>query len=546
MSNPFRKTEPPTSSNHVNNHVAYQQSLPLTDASNSSRGDVRQKIPKKVRVQSPPPSSPSPSAPNSASRIGGIFVNPMTTTTTVITDPCGSSSDSETRKYDGAYQGSNAPLNPFSRTLETMEHTGTEGPADIISLSASGKPTMDVNAFQRLLMTGDAGLGSPHTTSPRLSQPPIQLHTQTPSSKFGAEEHGSSTDTSSMSRQSKFEHIQPTTHESPRTSHEVSDDDIRRGVEQTSTSSGRKPPPPPSSRHGKLIKVELRDDASSNAPTLSPQPPTPSSITPQHHFTSSPVSSRSTTDLNKPLPPAPSRASHDSDRESVFDKESAGKTPELPSSASSVRRKVPPAPPISRRHSHLITDAKSTRESSRPFPKVEEEGGDDSSFSRRRSIAILGLDSPGTSKPPPPPPTRKVGSVRRSNRDSQQPGLDSSSTVSLPPPTPPARHSSRSISGGGATGRPASVRSFDMSTNKRTSMAPPPPPSRHHRNSMDSDVPNLGGAEGRRMSQDSVMSLKPAPPPDSKVEVGGADILADIAKLQLEIEAAAKGQSNAG
>ena len=485
------------------------------------------KASKKVRVQSPPPPSPSTSSiPDSASTVGeDIFAKP-TPPSKSRPDPF-DSSDSESETTEVVTIPKHVPANPFSRTLETIEHPERDGTAPISSIPHVGR-AMDVNAFQRLLMTGDAGLG----IAPPVSQ-----------AQHSIDDKGSSTDASSVSRQSIIEHIQEAQYESPRTSHEVSDDD-RRGtaVEHISIMSIRKPPPPPSSKHGKLIKVELRDETSPVA-LGSPQPPTPSSNSSQQYFTSSPVSNLSTTDLNKPLPPAPNRTSHESDRESIFDKESAGKTPEPPSPAQSLRRKVPPAPPISRRHSQLVTEIKATRETGRLSPKFEEYGNEhlgEFDLTRRRSIAVSELGSSGGKAPPPPPPTRKVGSVRRSNIDLHQNHLVSSSTVSLPPTPPPARNSSRSIS----SGRPASVLSFDMTTSKRTSMAPPPPPPRHHgRTSMDGDGLYNTSGEGRRVSEESERSIQRVPGRESSVGVGGAEILADIAKLQFEIEAAAKSQS---
>ena len=484
------------------------------------------KTSKKVRVQSPPPPSPSSSSiPDSSSTVGeDIFKEPTTPTT--IQGESFDSSDSESPRDKAANVLKSVPANPFSRTLETIEHPGREGPRQS-NISNAGRPALDVNAFQRLLMTGDAGLGI---------LPPVSQ------TQHSIEDKASSTDASSVSRQSLFEPIQGTLSESPRTSHEVSDDD-RHGtvVEHIPMTSSRKPPPPPSSRHGKLIKVELRDETSPVA-LGSPQLPTPGSINSQQYFTLSPISNPSTTDLNKPLPPAPNRTSHDSDRESIFDKESAGKTPEPPSPVPSLRRKIPPAPPISRRHSQLITETKvSSRDTGRLSPRVEEDGNahlGEFELLRRRSIAVGELGSSG-GKAPPPPPTRKTGSIGRPNKDLLQNHLVSASTVSLPPTPPPARNTSRSISGG----RPASVLSFDMNTSKRTSMAPPPPPPRHHgRNSMDGDSSHNTSGEGRRISGESTRSIQKVPEYGSGMGVGGADILADIAKLQLEIEAAAKNQ----
>jgi hypothetical protein len=380
-------------------------------------------------------------------------------------------------------------------------------------------------------MTGNAGLGI--STPPTASQAPAH---------HGLGDGGSSTDTSSISRQSIFEPIQEPHPESPRTSHEISEpEDDHRGLTAEASTAGRKKPPPPSSRHGKLIKVELRDDPSSVVPLASP--PTPSSSSSNQFFSSSP-SQRSQTDLNKPLPPAPTRASHDSDdRESIFDKESAGKTPEPPSPSASLRRKTPPAPPLARRHSQLVSDSKLTTRSDigRLSPKVEED-----SSSVTSSIEI-GRPRSDSARAPPPPPSRRPASVRGSSHHLP---LTSPSTMSLPP-VPPARGSSRSVSG-----RPPSISSIDISSppitsstpNKRSSMfpPPPPPPHRHGRSSME-DGSRRTSAEHCRRSTDSVRrgsetsSISHLERVESPETVGGnngaQDILAEMSKLQADIDA---------
>jgi len=529
-SNPFRRkgpaSEPPANSNHAPNTM--QRSMPPLDTSNILSSDAPKKASKKVRVQSPPPPSPSTSSiPDSASTVGEDIFTKATSPTTFQPDPF-RNSELGSSKSETTTIPRHVPANPFSRTLETLEHPEREGATPISSTANAGRPALDVNAFQRLLMTGDAGLGVTPTVS--------QAH-------HSLEDRGSSTNTSSLLRQSVTEPVHEVQYGSPHTSHEVVDDERRgREVVNYSVTSNRKPPPPPSSKHGKLIKVELRDETSPPIALGSPQPPTPSSFNSQQYFTYSSASNPSTTDLNKPLPPAPDRTSHESDRESIFDKESAGKTPEPPSPSTSVRRKVPPAPPISRRHSQQVTDTKVIRDTGRLSPKVEEDGDPylrELNLTRRKSIAVGELGSSGGKAPPPPPPSRKVGSVRRPHTELQQNHLVSSSTVSLPPTPPPARNSSRSTSGG----RPASVLSFDMTTSKRTSMAPPPPPPRHHGHaSMDGDGTYLTGEEGRRVSGESGRSIQKLPERESSIGIGGVDILADIAKLQLEIEAAAKHQ----
>ena len=537
-SNPFRRKTPPTTTASAPNenpsiisHIPFQETHPAdpSDFTNSLQVEVPKKAPKKVRVQSPPPSSPS--LPDSASTIGEDLYTipkaPPTATRQDEDDPFDSASE-DTSEDEAAILPSQpqAPPNPFQKTLESMENRESEGPViPPVKTISSGRASMDVDAFKRLLMTGNAGLG---ISTPTISQAPPH---------HGLGDGGSSTDTSSLSRQSIFEPVQEAHPESPRTSHEISEAEDERRFPDVST-AGRKAPPPPSSRHGKLIKVELRDDQSSVSLA---SPTTPNSFTSTQYFSSSPAQ-RSLTDLNKPLPPAPSRASHDSESESIFDKEAAGKTPEPPSPSASLRRKTPPARPLTRRHSQLVSDSKlmTRSDAGRLSPKVEE---DSSSII---SAIDIGRPRSETARAPPPPPTRRPANVRGSSHHTTL--TTSSSTMSLPN-TPPVRGSSKSISG-----RPPSVKSMDMSTNLVSStntpgkrvMPPPPPPPRHGRNSMEDGSRRTSAEHGRRSTDSarrgsetsSITQLERVESPVPQLpNTGGQDILAEMSKLQQEIDA---------
>ncbi|KAG0647106.1 hypothetical protein D0Z07_7083 [Hyphodiscus hymeniophilus] len=540
-SNPFRRKAPPSTASapaehpSILSHIAFQQthSQPPSDSTNSLQIEIPKKVLKKVRVQSPPPLSPS--IPDSASTIGDNFqtfaAKPPTTFPRDENDPFDSISE-DTSEDEAAtiprQTQAQIPANPFQKTLETMEHPEREGPVILpTNVTSPGRASLDVDAFKRLLMTGNAGLG---ISTPTTTQAVVH---------HGLGDGGSSTDTSSLSRQTIFEPVQEAHPESPRTSHEISEpEDERRGADVST--AGRKKPPPPSSRHGKLIKVELRDDHSS-IPLASPT--TPGSSSSNQYFSLSPAQ-RSQTDLNKPLPPAPARASHESDRESIFDKEAAGKTPEPPSPSASLRRKTPPAPPLGRRHSQLVSDSKRTTRSdtSRLSPKVEEE--DRSSI---LSAMEIGRPRSNSGRAPPPPPTRRPANLRGTSN----PPLTSPSTMSLPP-IPPGRGPSKSVSD-----RPASVRSMDVysppisstsTPSRRSSMMPPPPPPphRHGRNSMEDGSRRTSAEHGRRSIDSArrgsetssiarVESVESPEPADANN--GGQDILAEMSKLQREIDA---------
>ncbi|TAQ83276.1 hypothetical protein B7494_g8401 [Chlorociboria aeruginascens] len=531
-SNPFRRKDPsstvPAQSPSILNDINYQEPPSYSSSPKPEHSNLPKKPTKKVRVQSPPPSSPTIT--QSASTIGyerdSIALKPPTPIPRdQITDDPFDSASSEASE-DGTSKLKKAPPNPFQKTLETMESSVRDGLATApTNLATPARASLDVDAFKRLLMTGNSGLS---TMAPSLH--PSAAH-------HGLGDGGSSTDTSSISRQSIFEAIQDAHLESPRTSHEISEpEDDHRGLIGALQSSGRKKPPPPNSRHGKLIKVELRDESTSNALISIPMS---SSGGFRDHKSPGSISNRSLTDLNKPLPPAPNRGSLELDRESVFDKESAGKVPEPPSPSASVSRKTPPAPPLTRRHSQLVPDSKLTRnDAGRLSPKAEEEN--------TGPIYIdPGRPRSSSFKAPPPPPSRRPQSIRESSNP-LSPSLPS--TPSIPPP-PPTRGSSRSS----MYGRPPSIHSMDLSTNKRVSGVPPPPPP-HRRNSTRNSFedPILSPSSSVRVSGeysrqiDDVRRGSVASSLTQVEQVGSPaerkDILADLSALQRDIDAL-RGQS---
>ncbi|CAL3969709.1 unnamed protein product [Diplocarpon coronariae] len=531
-SNPFRKRTPAALPSAISERSSMNPHSPQNtdtqaDYDSIAKSDVTKNFIKKVRVQSPPPPSPStPSLPDSSSTISDEAYNmperPPTPPMSRKDDPF-NSVPSDTSEEEEDDRLGKAPANPFSKTLESMECPERRS-AIIPSTDTpiAGRASMDVDAFKRLLMTGNSGLGIPTTQSAAHAQ---VVHTLGDGS--------SSTGISSNSRQSFFKAIHEPSPESPRTSHEISEpeNDQRLLVAEALPSASRKKPPPPSSRHGKLIKVELKDE---NTPTGLQSPPTPCSIASQHYLNSSP---RSQTDLNKPLPLAPNRAIHDSDHESVFDKESAGKTPELASLQQTARVKAPPAPPLTRRHSQKIAGTTLSRGGSiRLSPEPVEQS------TRLLDMGNENRKTPSSEdiKTPPLPPPRRSGSVRSLSYNP----LKSPSTVSLPAP-PPAR-GSRSTSGG----KPSSLINIDASpANKRSSViAPPPPPPRHGHRSTSGIEAKSPGTSRRPSGEHTGHSTKPRrgsltpsllhdEPAQTKDENYQIDILADLGKLQRDIDA---------
>jgi hypothetical protein len=520
-SNPFRRKgassasastaleSPPTVDNR-----AFQQA----EATTSQPADATRKPAKKVRVQSPHP--PSPSSLDTPSTIVGdddSIYNRVPTPGQQDDDPFDNAlSDASSEESDD--KPSQAPPNPFKKTLETMENSKREPTISKTNAATAGRASLDVEAFKRLLMTGNAGPG----VSTLSTTPMPHLH-------HGLGDGGSSTDASSLSRHSIFEPVHEQHLDSPSTPHEISEpEDDRRGVDILSPADSRKKPLPPSSRHGKLIKIELRDDPSS-MPTvpISNQQSSDRSSTGGAQSISSPSSSimRTPTDLNKPLPPAPERTSHDSDRQSIFDLESAGKVPEPPSPPQSIRRKTPPPPPLTRRYSQRLPDARAVRaDTERLATSVEEEA-------QNQGISNITTIDPTTSggaprsdsgRAPPPPPSRRPASIRGSIY--QTSSTSSSSLPVLSPTVIPVRGSS-------LRERPQSV-VIDAGTNKRASMNPPPPPPPRN-----SDTSRRTSGENSRKSWDSVRRGSQASSVQEDRYEERPDILADLTKLQREIDA---------
>lgn len=526
-SNPFRRkaTAPTSTASAVPpeipstiTHFTYSQADPTTSFQSNPQSKKTQK---KVRVQSPPP--PSPSLPVSSTILDDVPAYSEPSKLIPRDDNPFSRAPSDTSEGDRLGKPSQAPPNPFQKTLETMEQSVREGTGPPKHIN-QGRASLDVEAFKRLLLTGNAGLGVS-----TLGTPPAHLH-----NRLG--DGGSSTDASSISRHSMFEPIQGALPESPRTSHEISDlEDNLRGINTTSSTTGRMKPPPPSSRHGKLIKVELRDDSHVNTNALATQQPsTLGSANHQDYFGSSqPSMKRSPTDLNKPLPPAPDRAFHEFDIESVFDREAAGKAPEPPSPGGSMRRKTPPTPPLTRRHSQRVSDIKITRgDVGRLSPKVEEEPPKQrpASITSIEPISNGGRPRSDSGRVPPPPPSRRPGSLRNSSRQSS---LPSSPVASQPPTLPAARGPTRSVS---ARERPPSV-VMDIDLNKRAStIPPPPPPHRHGRSSMEGGASQRTSGDYSR-SGDGLRRGSEASSIQQEGLSDRPDILADLSKLQKEIDA---------
>lgn len=570
-------------------------SLPKTDAPPPTVSFARKKPVKKVRVQSPPPSSPEsaghehtypkyplpPRDPDEDSSIAsatdedvnGEREDPFQNEAPPLPHDALAGFSMPALGAGGmgalgiqaqpqlqSYTGRGPPPNPFQKTLEDMERDVTDGgQASADQASGAGKAGLDVEAFKRLLLTGQG-------------RPPSQ-----------AGDAGSITETSSISRQSISDATHPP-QETPRTSHEVSEPEVeedQRSLISTPkpqrSSSRKKPPPPPATRHGRLIRTDKEKEARTNTAehrsSTGYQPASPTSPRPS--------SSGSPTDVNKPLPPPPERAENDA-KDSIFDKESAGKVPELDidPDADAVPPPRPPTPPNASHSSSTPVQNPQTTTSAvrKPAPPPRRQGSthgrsdsnvqvDDENTpprsslesQRSRSSSIrLSLSAPA----PPPPRRHPSNSGHRQSPSFSSPGYQNSLTSPAgptspgssddagiaklsPPPPPPQRNTSVRRGAGSSSARKVSG----------SGAAPPPPPPRLRGSSRGSiDGPGTGAGLARTMSTDSVRKVSGgdggvvvAPVAeegeDADPGLGASDeavraMLADLDALQREVDAA--------
>lgn len=491
--------------------------LPKSDAPPPTTSFQKKKPVKKVRVQSPPPSSPEsasaersypkyPLPPRdegdsssvSSPSINGEEEDPFQNEAPPLPEDVLAPMERVEVPQPQPYTGRGPPPNPFQKTLEDMEQAAKDGGSTSAEHASPAGKGLDVEAFKKLLLTGQGPAPGAAGTTGSATLHPTGL----------AGDGGSMTDASSVSRQSIFENNNHSL-ESPRTSHEISEpeaDEEKRGLisqPQPKQSGSRKklPPPPPATRHGKSIKVGpvgqdrpqalerrtsggLADTSSGRRASLSP------------------------TDVNKPLPEPPARSEYDP-KESIFDKEAAGKVPEVdidpdadvvPSprpptppnmshssstpvqNPTSTLRKPAPPPP---RGAHARTESKTQAELPEE-PATPSRSSMDSVRSRSSSIRL------STAAPVPPPPRRPAG-----HRSS--PSVSSPVTSTQPSASPfPGGQLSPSSDVPGFTHVPSQLATdtSSVTTGSSTSLtpqqhpgvskiSPPPPPQRNpsHRKS---------------------------------------------------------------
>ncbi|KAF2751817.1 hypothetical protein M011DRAFT_454710 [Sporormia fimetaria CBS 119925] len=426
---------------------------------------------------------------------------------------------------------SRAPVNPFARTLATLElHDGHIGEQhtpgdhrDQIAAekreSRASKANLDVEGFKRLLMTG---VSTPST--------PDSLRKATLAGYPGAPStfESNSTDSSSISRHSIFEAPQHERHgETPRTSYDMAPSDEERVglVSDIKKTEKKKPPPAPKHRHGKLVSPRAPQTVSFSDFEAGPSAPLP---TPPR---------RTGSDLNKPLPPTPHISSPPA--QTASQDGTQGFSPDVPTPDKEGRdlvaegniitppKKVPPPVPLSRRQSQLRSSG-GTRSRSSSIRTVSSEHSTEFPALSPHVVSEPSSLSGSHKTPPPPPPSRRHGSaVMGGNASSTNSSttelpsiLSARRTDSLPPQPPPSRRTTVSAKASSPmAGKADLARTSSLSSNRVTprsvssesaTMAPPPPPPRRRvsgRSSIEIErpqyPPSVSSMESRLSSSES-------------------------------------------
>ncbi|KAI0458254.1 hypothetical protein F5B21DRAFT_20513 [Xylaria acuta] len=587
--------------------TTFKSAAPENERRDEEEQPVQQKpkkIVKKVRVQSPPPSSPEDAVPvtrfPAPERLDGDDNNDDSASDSSKSNiqddnPFGATSVGPDSKLAAEPPVPQIPPNPFARTLQDIEGRGQAHDANATTTATSAsKGSLDVDSFKRLLLTGYTNLPNP-----------AQIALDTTGTPSGAQTLGSlpdgasATDASSISKQSIFDALQ----ETPRTSHEISESETpedRKGVLPSSPltiGSVRKKPPPPSSRHGKLIKIDLGADSNSRGvPPTTPSGaldlPSPLEVAPRKASSESTTtlhSPQGTTDVNKPLPAPPLRAAADEDVESPFDREAAGKVPEAfaelrahprpptpppttrsrSGSQTSTQSRKPAAPPP-RRHGRSDSKAPSTytTNTNEDPPRSSME----SNHSRAESQRI------GVNSIPAPPPPRRPGHARQ---DSSFAGISHGGYSAI---SPGLGEKERSPLGSSFTPMASPTIQSGYTHSLSTPMPgvngqikinpPPPPPTRKQSTRRPPSVRSMESSSGpapvRRVSREKDGGALPPPPPPPRARGGsrkgsagsvtvgngsatptalesgkqGENILADLDALRREVDEMMKKAAN--
>lgn len=475
-----------------------------------------------------------------------------------------------------------APYNPFARTLASIEQgysAPTAASGNVVKLGREqpeqgggglGRGTMDVDAFTKMLLTGNSGTASPVGLSRQLE--PLEVYRP----------EGSSL-TPEYRRPSMFESVSQIHPESPqlsydeRSSDEEKTDDLSGLMNEDQAEKAK--PPPPQHHHGKLfsrkgpqtVSFAEFDTSVTSSPGLSPA----TTKSPFGLGLSRPALISSISDVNKPLPapPAGSSSLESGPDVPIKDEEIMSiHEPEEQIDEDILSKRARPAPPIARRSSQTYAKSGRTRSSSNlSKSSMPDDFGEDPDTAPRRLLAP-------SQKPPPPPPTRRTANpLSGSERDSSVPPAASvtstQSSAGRPPPPPPSRGMRVNP---GLTRTPSSQSNSSLGTRRPSPslgqvLPPPPPPPRRtdpKRTSIDgsrygtttsdarrlSDTSHRGSTEIRRLSgaswnsgrTPSISSLQNVPEDNLDTPIAKRheaadqtnehDILGDMAAFQREVD----------
>ena len=330
-------------------------------------------------------------------------------------------------------------------TLSRFSSTGRR-PAKKVEEEAAKKPAMDVNAFARLLLTGDSGASATGPSS-------------------GAHDgSASSTDTSST-QPSTLESTPRATEATPRSS---SEQERQAPSTVLVTKEVKRPPPPPKPRSSKSeSQTDRRADSNATQQFNEFSGEYVQVVRPGRSGSIEGEDGRQSSSAKKPPPPPLARrksqksASSSSSRpemtRSVSSRQSINSESDEPPSPSPALESVnriapPPRPPPSRQ-----PNPQYGRRPSMDLPATHEEDEDEASDTARRpstSSSKRLSQSQSTVPPPPVPPPRKGrGASGRSSVDSQHRpslaslGLSAGSARSSSEFSRPPGNESRNVSG---------------------------------------------------------------------------------------------------
>ncbi|KAK2827792.1 hypothetical protein FQN49_007336 [Arthroderma sp. PD_2] len=397
---------------------------------------------------------------------------------------------------------------PTLRRVSYQEDLRRSRDHDQIEAAKGKKATMDVDAFKRLLLTGDTGAENTKTSrdSDMLSPSKQHQHPYNLGTSVAAQEnHGDQTQSaaSSISSQQKPDKRPP-----------------------------KLPPPPPKTRRGKVI-ARNSEPTPTDVPIRSSEAPvSPQTSTHTTGYTKSPASS-----IHGAPPPSP------------LSRRIAAQSE--PSPSSNTQHKRPPTPPLTRRHSQM---KRSNASISRTDPmRLSLPPNAVKPLNRSAS-----LNSASNPKTPPPPPSRRTGISTGGDHASTT--SSTPDTSSLDTPILSIQHH-RQIEVENPSPHQSHVHSHSHSNNHTPASASsrplPPPPRRTTGSNMAHSTDTTPTRRPPSISTEA--DNHPLPPPlpplrkssrSSNIAETGTttpsnanDILADLSRLQQELDEF-RGQHN--